>query len=147
MVLHLVLFLALLVAIGIRSYDNQRTRSDPDWEARWSQLPQIQREQIASAVRRGEPLQDPEEAELGAALARQRRKASAQFSNHWLIHLVLVGFLLLIVLIGGSPLLILPVLLLLTFLIWVAYRERATERNLKRAEAAAAESRGSPHSP
>lgn len=120
--LHLVLFVALLVLFAIRSYGNRRTKPDPNWEARWNQLPQIQREQIASAVRRGEPLQDPEEAELAVALARRQRSTSALFSNQWLVHLVLVGFLLVVVLIGGSPLLMVPVLLLLAFLVWVAYR-------------------------
>jgi Flp pilus assembly protein TadB len=138
--LHLVLFVALLALIAIRGYGNRPARPDPDWDTRWNQLPQIQREQIASAVRRGEPLQDPEEAELAAALARRQRSTSALLSNHWLVHLVLVGFLLVVVLIGGSPLLIVPVLLLLAFLIWVAYRERVTKRNLERAEAAAAAS-------
>ena len=119
-------------------YAYLRAKQEPEWEERWNQLPQLQRQQIEDAVQRGRPLEDPEEAELGAGYARQQRATSALFSQDRLVHFVLASFLLLIALIGGSPLLLAPLVLLLGFLIWVAYRERLTKRNLERAENAAA---------
>jgi Flp pilus assembly protein TadB len=118
-------------------YAYLRTKQEPEWEARWNELPQLQRQHIEDAVRRGEPLFDPEEAELAAGYARQQRATSALFSHSRVVHLTLAAFLLLITLVGGSPLLAVLVVLLLGFLIWVAYRERVTKRNLDRAEDAA----------
>ena len=133
--------IAFLVTFPIlRTY--LRTKQEPEWEARWNALPQLQRQYIEDAVRRGEPLLDPEEAELAAGYARRQRATSSLFSRSPVIHFVLAGFLLLIALAGGSPVLLALVLLLLAFLIWVAYRERVTKRNLDRAEDTAAELEG-----
>jgi uncharacterized membrane protein (UPF0136 family) len=38
----------LLTLRGLQGY--LRTKKDPEWEQRWSQLPQLQREHIAKAV-------------------------------------------------------------------------------------------------
>lgn len=128
-----VAFLASLRVV----YRHLQTQQDPDWEARWNQIPQLQREHIASAVRRGTPLGDPDEAELAAGLARQQHSSAALFSRAGIVHLLLASTLLLTALMDPSPLILAPILLLLGFLIWVAYRERITKRNLARTEAAA----------
>jgi flagellar biosynthesis component FlhA len=99
----------------------------------------VQRRQIEVAVRSGEPLADPEEAELGAGYARQQQTAAAIFSQSRALHLLLASILLLAALTEGSILILVLMPLLLTFLIWVAYRERVTSRNLERAESAAAQ--------
>lgn len=122
----------LLARRGIQAY--RRTGKDPEWERRWSQLPQLQREHIAKAVKQGLPLTDPEEAELAAGLARQQRSASKVISHPGVIHLLLAAVILLTFLMKSSPLGAAPILLLLAFLIWVLYKERTTRRNLDRAE-------------
>jgi Flp pilus assembly protein TadB len=115
----------------------RRTSEDPDWEKRWNQLPQVQRDHIADAVRRGIPLTDPTEAELATGLARRERSSASFFACSGPLHMLLASALIATALIGPSPLILAPLLLLLAFLIWVAYRERITKRNLARAEAAA----------
>ena len=134
---EILLFAITFVFVFPLVYKVLRSSQDPEWEARWNQLPQLQREQIEASVRRGEPLQDREEAELGAGFARQQRSTSALVSHRRVIHFVFAGVLLLIALAGGSPLLAVSILILLAFLIWAAYRERLTKRNLGRAEDAA----------
>jgi hypothetical protein len=128
--------IAFLVAFPV-VYGYLRSKRDPEWEERWKQLPQLQRERISTAVRNGEPLEDPEEAELGAGFARQQRASVAFFTQSRVVHLILASVLLLAILTEGSPLIFFLTLLLLTFLIWLAYRERVTKRNLARAERAA----------
>jgi Flp pilus assembly protein TadB len=139
-VLSEIVFFAIAFAVAFPLlYAYLRRQQEPEWEARWNQLPQAQRQHIKDAVQRGEPLADPEEAELGAGFARQQRAASALFSQTRIVHLVLATILLLVALVGGSPLLLVLIALLLAFLIWVAYRERLTKRNLERAEAASSQ--------
>lgn len=125
----------LLTLRGIQAY--LRTGKDPEWERRWSQLPRLQREQIAKAVQQGLSLTDPEEAELAAGLARQQRSKSKLISHPGVIHLLLAAVILLTFLMNPSPLGLAPILLVLAFLIWVLYRERTTRRNLERTEATA----------
>ena len=131
---EIVLFVVgLLLALrGTQAY--LRNGKDPEWERRWNQLPQLQREHIAKAVQQGLPLTDPEEAELAAGLARQQRSTSKLISHPGVIHLLLAGTILLTFLMKPSPLGLAPILLLLAFLIWVLYRERTTRRNLDRAK-------------
>jgi Flp pilus assembly protein TadB len=125
--------IGLLLALrSIQAY--LRTGKDPDWERRWNQLPQLQREHIAKAVRQGIPLTDPEETELAAGLARQQRSTSKLISHPGVIHLLLAAVILLTFLMKSSPLGLAPILLLLAFLVWILYRERTTRRNLDRAE-------------
>ncbi|HWO83881.1 MAG TPA: hypothetical protein VNM38_08865 [Solirubrobacterales bacterium] len=135
---ELLLFAFLFLASFPLIYRYLKTQQDPEWEERWNQLPQLQREQIASAVRRGETLQNPEEAELAAGFARQQRATATIFSSGRVAHFVLAGFFLLIGIVGSSPLVLVLALFLLSFFGWVAYRERVTKRNLDRAEDPAA---------
>jgi Flp pilus assembly protein TadB len=130
--------IAFVVAFPL-VYAYLRTKQEPEWEARWKELPQLQRQHIEGAVRRGEPLLDREEAELAAGYARRQRAASALFSHSRVVHLALATFLLLIAVVDGSPLLAVLIVIVLALLIWVAYRERVTKRNLGRTEDAAAE--------
>ena len=133
---ELLLFAVIFLATFPLIYRYLQAQQDPQWEERWKQVPQLQREQIAAAVRRGEAPQDPEEAELAAGYARQQRASAAIFSSGRVAHLVLAAFFLLIGIVGGSPLVLVLALFLLSFFIWVAYRERIAKRNLERVEAA-----------
>jgi Flp pilus assembly protein TadB len=134
---ELLLFAVIFLAAFPLIYKYLQAKQDPAWEERWSQVPRLQREQIAAAVRRGEPVQDPEEEELAAGYARQERATATIFSNGRVAHLALATFFLLIGIVGGSPLVLVLALFLLSFFTWVAYRERVTKRNLDRAEDAA----------
>jgi Flp pilus assembly protein TadB len=135
---ELLLFAVIFLAAFPLIYRYLQTQQDPQWEERWKQLPQLQRQRIATAVQRGEVLQDPGEAELAAGYARQQRATATIFSSGRVAHLALASFFLLIGIVGGSPLVLVFALFLLSFFTWVAYRERVTKRNLDRAEDAAA---------
>src|SRR4051794_25197576 len=86
---------AFLLLVALRAlFNHQRSSPDPEWEERWNQLPQLQRDHIADALRRGTPLADPEEASLAAGLARQQHATVTLFSQSS-VHLLLAGTLLL----------------------------------------------------
>lgn len=133
MAAELILFVIALVALA--STLRRSTQSgDPDWQRRWEELPQIQRDHIAVAIRRGQRLEDPTEAELAVGYARQRREAAAALTHPGLLHLILAATLLLLAILD-APLAVLGlVLLILALLVWLAYRDRVTRRDLARAE-------------
>lgn len=137
---ELALFVFLLLVALRALYTHRRSKPDPEWEQRWASLPQLQRDHIAETVRQGTPLADPEEAEMAAGLARRQHSTATLFSHSGVVHLLLAGAFLLTALIDPSPLILAPVLILLAALIWIAYRERVTKRNLERTEEAASSS-------
>lgn|GEM_PF-2052529 len=128
--------IALLIAPPL-VYGQLQGARDPEWERRWEALPQLQRDRIAAAVRNGGGLEDPEESELAVGYAREQRKLATALSHPGALHLVL-GSVLLLEALFGSPLTVFSLtFLLLAFLIWVAYRDRVTRRNLARTESSA----------
>ncbi|HET7417794.1 MAG TPA: hypothetical protein VFJ61_09245 [Solirubrobacterales bacterium] len=125
--------LIFLVAFSVL-YRRLRNEQDPEWEGRWRSLPQSEQERLAEAARRGERLEDPDEAYLAAGSAREQRSLGSGAASFVSGRAVLVGVVLIASIAAGSPLMIAVSLLLLSVFGVLAYRARAVDRNLERAE-------------
>ena len=68
---------------------------------------------------------------------QQRGSAATLLSHPGVLHMLLAGVVLLTALIGPSPLVLAPSLLLLALLVWIASQERVARRDRKRSERAA----------
>jgi hypothetical protein len=67
----------------------------------------------------------------------QRGSAANLLSHPGVLHMLLAGTVLLTALIGPSPLVLAPSLVLLALLIWIAHQERVARRDRERSERAA----------
>src|SRR5689334_17068076 len=70
----LTIFLVVFGLAYLAAFLRMAGNRDPEWEARWKQLHTADRRRIWRAVRRGEKLEDPDEARLAAGSARFQRQ-------------------------------------------------------------------------
>lgn len=107
---------------------------DKEWKRRWRALPKRERLRIAAAVRRGEKLDDPAEAELAAGSARfQRDVVYGGMSVGPMMQPAVAGIALLGGLLSGSVALIVFGLALVAFDGWRMWSNRTRRETLTRA--------------
>ena len=107
---------------------------DLEWESRWKQLPVSDRRRIHRAARRGEELEDPEEAALAAGSARfQRQLPWHPTAGAWTM--LAVFSVVTAAMASQGNLTLVPIGLAgIGFAFWRLWHERAVSRNLAHAE-------------
>jgi hypothetical protein len=126
----LVLIAALYAALCLRMLANR----DREWERRWRQLSASERRRIYRAARRGELLEDPDEAAIAAGSARSQRELLWHPTvSAWTMLAVFSAITLAAASQGGTVLVAIG-LAGVGFSVWRLRRGGGVARNLARAE-------------
>jgi hypothetical protein len=144
---------ALVVLVGIvpgvlrlRRRSRQSRLDQPEWSAEWKRAGRSKRRQIARAIRRGEPLSDPHDADLVIGLGRRADLAERSGARRWRWHVLFAAVALVLavargqIAVAGAASFALASWLLLTTVVLPRARERR-----RRAVASAEQLRGTPH--
>ena len=136
------------VLLRLRRLARQSRRDQPEWSAEWKHTSRSKKRQIARAIRHGEPLYDPHDAELLIGLSRRADLAQRSSARRWRWHIPFAVVALALAVAGGqvgvaaAAMLALGSLVLLNAVLLPRARERR-----RRAVASAEQLHGSPPGP
>jgi Flp pilus assembly protein TadB len=107
-------------------------RGDDDWRRRWRALEPAHREEIVRALRRGEPLTDPADAELGTRAVAQLDHIRRAMRPIERLGIVVLAALLIAWLIGGRTVAAIIVAATLAFVALLDVVLRRRRRRMRR---------------
>jgi len=133
MPLTLLIVVVLFVAFFVFFYFRLRGNRDVEWERRWRQLDWADRHRLSSAVRRGEKIEDPAEAELAAGSAKQQHEMNWGLSVGSIAQMAVAVLIALAGIAQGALPITVGGLVLLGVAWWRFQHARARARNLAQA--------------